>query len=188
MISANIALDGPVTFDLGAAPPLPPGDGQGEAASPLPPGEGQGEGGSLTDSGVLSGSGSLARIGPGTLALSGANDYSGGTTLGAGTLSFADGSLGSGAVAFAGGTLQWAGTNTQDVSAQFAAVRAAQTAILDTNGNNVTFANAISDSGALTKLGAGTLALAGTGGYSSATTVSAGTVQLGCDNARGQAL
>ena len=76
VISANIALDGPISFDV-------------EAASPLSPGEGQGEGASLTDSGVLSGSGSLTKTGLGELLLSPSpspNDYNGDTTVSAGTL------------------------------------------------------------------------------------------------------
>ena len=173
-VAANIALDGPVTFNVEAASPLPPGDGQGEAASPLPPGEGQGEGGSLTDTGVLSGAGSLTDVGPGSLALTGANDYSGGTTLSGGTLSFAHGSLGTGGITFAGGTLQWASGNTQDVSSQFIALASGQTAILDTNGNDVTLASAISGDGSLTKAGSGTLTLTGADTVSGPTTVSGG--------------
>ena len=63
----NLALTGGITVDSGvtgaASRPILPSTGRSpstsRAASPLPPGEGQGEGGSLTDTGVLSGSGSL---------------------------------------------------------------------------------------------------------------------------------
>ena len=50
------------------------------------------------------------KTGVGALALAGSNDYSGGTTLSQGTLSFATGGLGStGAVTLAAGTvLEWA--------------------------------------------------------------------------------
>ena len=51
------------------------------------------------------------------LTLSGLGTYSGGTSLNAGILSFANGSLGSGTVAVTGNaTLQWSGGNSQDIS------------------------------------------------------------------------
>ena len=63
--------------------------------------------GTLQDGGT--GSGSLAKLGSGTLTLSGTNTYSGGTLINGGTLSVsADNNLGNstGGVTFAGGTLQ----------------------------------------------------------------------------------
>ena len=46
--------------------------------------------------------------------------------------------------------------------------------MLDTNGNNVALAGAITGSGALTKAGGGTLTLLGANSYSGGTVVSAG--------------
>ena len=57
---------------------------------------------STTYAGILSGSGSLVHVGTGTLILSGANTYSGGTTVSAGTL-WVNGTTGSGNVAVAAG-------------------------------------------------------------------------------------
>jgi autotransporter-associated beta strand protein len=55
-----------------------------------------GDGSSQTFSGIISGTGSVAKMGGGTQILSGANSYTGGTTISAGTLTIA-GSLASGA-------------------------------------------------------------------------------------------
>ncbi|PLK24679.1 hypothetical protein C0V72_05220 [Porphyrobacter sp. TH134] len=57
-------------------------------------------------SNVISGTGSLTQQGPGTLTLTGANTYAGGTIIGAGTLQFnAISALGTGAITLAGGSL-----------------------------------------------------------------------------------
>ncbi len=64
-----------------------------------------------TLSGVLSGNGGLAKVGAGTLILTGANSYGGGTDLNAGTIQVgADANLGAatGQLVFDGGTLQYA--------------------------------------------------------------------------------
>lgn len=124
--------------------------------------------------------GSLTKAGAGTLNVLNANTYAGATTVSGGVLSFANGALGSGQITMNGGTLQWNGSNTQDVSRRIAMV-AATTATFDTNGNTVTLANPIgsSTSAAVTKVGAGTLVLAGDNTYSGTTTISDGTLQVG---------
>ena len=93
-------------------------------------------------SGNISGNGSLTMLGAGLLALSGSNTYTGGTLLDSGTLNFTANALphGPNSITFAGGVLQWAAGNTLDVSAGFAPIAASQSANIDTNGNNVTFA------------------------------------------------
>ena len=83
----------------------------------------------------------LVKTGVGMLVLSNANNnYWGGTEIDAGTLNFVSGALGSGNITFGGGTLQWAGGNSQDVSSQLDLIDSADSANLDTNGNNVTLA------------------------------------------------
>jgi uncharacterized delta-60 repeat protein len=135
-----------------------------------------------------SGSVALTKIGAGLFTLTGDNTYSGVTTIGGGTLSFADGSLGTGGIAFAGGTLRWASGNTQDVSSRFLAIGSGQTAIVDTNGNDVTLAGTISGGGGLTVVDAGALTLSPPASnpntYGGGTTVSGGaTLQVGSTGA-----
>ena len=80
---------------------------------------------------IISGPGSVIQNGTGTLTLSGANAYSGGTTLTGGTLQIANGSaLGTGAVAFDGGTLQVNGSPF--ITINNAATIDAQGGVIDT--------------------------------------------------------
>ena len=129
-----------------------------------------------------SGTTAIAKVGAGTLTLTGSNTYTGGTSINMGTLSFANGSLsGSGAVTFTGNsTLHWYGGNTQDLSNRFA-MTGGIAVTLDTNGNNVTLASSIgsNSSAGLVKAGAGALLLNNANTYSGGTTVSGGTLQLG---------
>ena len=124
--------------------------------------------------------GGIIKTGAGVLALSGANSYAGGTTLDGGVLNFAAGSLPlfTNSITFNGGALQWALGNTQDVSAAIAPIASGQTALIDTNGNNVSFYSAISGSGGLTKLGPGVLSMNAANTYTGGTTVNGGTLDL----------
>ena len=124
--------------------------------------------------------GHLTKAGTGMLKVLNTNTLPGGATISGGVLSFANGALGStGPITMDGGTLQWNGTNTQDVSASLRMVDA-RTATFDINGNDVTLGSGFGNSstGALTKIGAGTLTLAGTNTYTGATTVSTGTLSI----------
>lgn len=115
----------------------------------------------------------------GTWLLSGANSYTGTSTINGGILGFASGALGTTgniAVSSTGnGTLRWLSANTQDISGRLVMANG-RIATFDTNGNNVTFANAIgsSSSSALVKTGLGTLTFQGDNSYSGSTTVTGG--------------
>ncbi|MEI6400271.1 MAG: autotransporter-associated beta strand repeat-containing protein [bacterium] len=122
-------------------------------------------------------SGTLAKDGVGTLTLTGTNTYTGTTTLTAGTtIANATAALGTGAssntLIFNGGTLKASGTIT---SPSARAVTLTATAIIDTNGNSVSFAGTMGSAGGLTKNGSGTLTLTGVTTLGSDLTISAGT-------------
>ncbi len=150
---------------------------------------------SSTFAGAISGTlGSLTKTGTGTMILSGSNSYTGVTTFAAGTLSVATignggvaGNLGQAAIAaanlvFDGGALQYTGTNA-GTNRNFT-INAGKTAVFDITTNNLTLNGAsAATTGALTKIGAGTLTLAVAQAHTGLTTVNAGTLVYGVSNA-----
>jgi outer membrane autotransporter protein len=117
----------------------------------------------VTFAGVISGSGAVQQAGTGTTILTGANTYAGGTTIAAGTLQIG-----------AGGT-------TGSIQGN-----------VDNNGtlafnrsDGVTFAGAISGSGALRQDGTGTLVLTADNTLTGTTAITAGTLQIGAGGATG---
>ena len=103
---------------------------------------------------------SVTKTGAGILTLSGTNGYLGGTNINGGELNFTSTSaLGQGNIAFGGGALQYSAINTTDYSTRIANSTGAVS--IDTNGQNIVFANSLapSNSGGIAKSGAGTLTL-----------------------------
>jgi autotransporter-associated beta strand protein len=132
-----------------------------------------GGGGTLTiQNGVLSDNtspasvqiGSTAVNGGGTVILTAANTYTGGTTINAGTLQLGDGAAAIGSVV---------GSITDNAALVFA------------NPLTQAYAGTISGSGSVTKTGAGMLTLTGSNSYAGATTVNAGTLAFSSFNALG---
>lgn len=111
----------------------------------------------ITLTGVLSGIGSLQQTGTGKLILAAENTYSGNTTISTGTLQ-----VGLGGVAGKLGT----GAVINNALLTF------------DRSDNITVANAIGGTGALTKLGVNTLTLTANNTYSGTTTINAGTLVL----------
>lgn len=181
------------------------------------------DGNDATFSGAIGGAGALTKTGEGTLTLSGSNNYSGGTTVSAGTLrgtaaslqgsivnnaavtfdqatsgTYAGAMSGSGSLTKEGaGTLTLSGTNsysggtTVDAGTLRGAAGALQgnmvnhAAVVFVQPTNATYAGVLSGSGTLTKEGDGTLTLTGANTYTGATSVVAGVLELGADQALG---
>ena len=123
----------------------------------------------------------IVKDGTSTFTLSGTNTYSKGTSINGGTLCLgSSGALGSsGTISFGGGTLQYSASNTTDYSARFSNA-ASQAYSVDTNGQNVTLATALTSSGGtFAKSGSGILTLSGVNTFIGGTTVSAGTLRIG---------
>ncbi len=112
--------------------------------------------GTLTAANDISGTGSLDKQGAGTLVLSGANTYTGGTTISAGTLQVGNG----------GATGSITGNVLNNAALVF------------NRSNAYTAANPISGTGTLTQAGAGNLILSGANTYGGATGVNAGTLSV----------
>lgn len=137
-----------------------------------------------TFSGVMSGTGGFAKSGLGTLSLTAANTYSGGTTVNGGTLMVnADAALGapSSGLTVNGATLEFGAGFS--FSANRAVSLGAGGGTVDTNGFNATIPQGITGTGGLTLADSsgtpGTLTLGGANSYSGGTTISAGTLMLG---------
>jgi len=150
-----------------------------------------------TSSGIRSSTttgGTIVKTGSGTWTLSGANTYTGATTINAGVLSIstiADGGSASGIgqstnvaanLVLGGGTLRYTGADASTNRAF--TLTTGTTSTIDVTSNNLTISGAgANTTGALTKTGAGTLILSGANLYTGLTTVSEGILKYGINNA-----
>lgn len=122
-----------------------------------------GAGANVTYPGQITGGGSLAKAGAGTLTLSGASSHSGGTALDGGIIKLIDGAVLPGPITAAAGT----------------------TLLLSPAGT-LTFAGGLGGAGAM-KVASGTVTLAGTNGFTGGLTVDAATLVATADAALGGA-
>ncbi|WID97602.1 autotransporter domain-containing protein [Bosea vestrisii] len=131
----------------------------------------------------FSGLGGFTKAGAGILVLTGANTYTGVTTVSNGVLRAGQAgafSAGSTVTIMSGATLDLAGFDQTIGSLAGAGAVTLGAGTLTAGGNNAstTFLGTISGTGGLTKTGTGILTLSGTSTYSGATTVSAGTLYI----------
>ncbi len=135
----------------------------------------------------------LVKTGSGTMVLSASNTYSGGTTIGGGTLNInADAALGAVPASpttnltFSGnGTLQ-AGAAAVSLNAnRNVTINGGVTATFDTQGNTMTVSGSICGAGSLSKIGSGELQLWGSNTYQGTTTINIGTLSLGSTGSLG---
>lgn len=134
-------------------------------------------------SGVISGTGgSLVKVGTGTLTLSGANTYTGGTALKQGRLNLGHSqALGTGALAMDDGTTLGFSADGLTI-ANAIQLTGNNDPVIDTGAFNATLSGAISGGGFITKEGTGTLTLSGANNYTGATNVAQGTLRAGAAN------
>jgi fibronectin-binding autotransporter adhesin len=138
----------------------------------------------LTEQGDIGGTGGFVKQGAGTLILSGANSYSGPTTVSAGILqASSSAALGSNSAVTVNGTLDLNNNNIAVGSLTGAGTVTLGSGVLTLGGDNTTssFSGSIGGSGGVTKTGSGTFTLGGTNNYTGATTINSGTLAAGAD-------
>jgi autotransporter-associated beta strand protein len=133
--------------------------------------------------GVISGTGALQQLGPGTTTLTAVQTYTGSTTIGAGVLAL----TGTASIAASSGVVANAkfdisglsdGTSIKDLSGGSAGTVALGNNTLTLTNAAGTFAGVISGNGGLVKQGSGRFTLSGANDYTGATTVEGGNLRV----------
>lgn len=135
-----------------------------------------------TLSNVIKGSGGVTKIGTSVLTLTGANTYTGGTTVEAGTLRLSGfaAAVQSTAYTVNGGTLDLGGRllTASSLSGTGGTIALGSGRLIVDQSTNTSYAGVISGTGDLTKTGSGTLTLSGAHTYSGVTAVYGGRLEV----------
>jgi autotransporter-associated beta strand protein len=179
--TGNVTFTGPGTLQAGVSGTLASSLG----ANPGITGTFDTQGNSVATTGGLFGAGNVAKIGSGTLTLTGTSNNTGALFLDAGTVNLGSAnalSTTAGTITFKGGTLQYSSANQADYSSRIANSGSAIT--IDTNGQNVTWTGTLasSNTGGLIKNGSGTLTLFFPDLYTGTTIINSGTLRTGATN------
>jgi fibronectin-binding autotransporter adhesin len=145
--------------------------------------------GSFGISGIVSGDGSLAKIGAGTLTLSGNNTYAGGTNVQAGTLALTNANAaGTGGIGLgAGTTLAFSGADFT-IANNVTLPASGSSATIDSSFGSFGISGIVSGDGTLDKTGNGNLTLSGINTYTGGTNVQDGALTVTNANSAGTGL
>jgi fibronectin-binding autotransporter adhesin len=148
-----------------------------------------GDGSSTTYSGVISGTGGLTKLGPGTMVLNGGNTFTGPTTISEGTLQYAAANRignSSAVVVATGATFDMNGfSDTVGSLAGSGSVNlGAGTLTFGGDNTSTTWSGSIGGTGAIAKNGTGVTTFSSANTYSGKTTINAGTLAIGNNDNR----
>ena len=144
---------------------------------------------STTFSGIISGTGGLTKAGAGTLILSGANTYTGATTISQGVLRLGAANVIADTSPVSLNVMAGASFDLNNFNEHIGSLAGGGNVLLGSatvtaggNQSSTIFAGAVSGTGSFTKTGSGTLNLTGTNSYIGDTTVGQGVVTLSGSN------